>query len=34
MPAHPAYIHTGTCDTLGDVVVPLPDVTATDGGEP
>jgi hypothetical protein len=25
--AHPAHIHTGTCDTLGDVVVPLTDVT-------
>lgn len=24
--AHPAHIHTGTCDTLGDVVVPLTDV--------
>ncbi len=22
-PSHPAHIHTGTCDTLGDVVVPL-----------
>jgi hypothetical protein len=28
--AHPAHIHTGTCDTLGDVVVPLTDVTTTD----
>jgi hypothetical protein len=28
--AHPAHIHTGTCDTLGDVVVPLTDVMATD----
>ena len=27
---HPAHIHTGTCDTLGDVVVPLTDVMATD----
>jgi hypothetical protein len=25
--AHPAHIHSGTCDTLGDVVVPLTDVT-------
>ena len=25
--AHPAHIHTGTCDTLGDVVYPLNDVT-------
>ncbi len=24
--AHPAHIHTGTCDTLGDVVYPLNDV--------
>lgn len=23
---HPGHIHSGTCDTLGDVVVPLPDV--------
>jgi hypothetical protein len=23
---HPAHIHTGTCDTLGDVLVPLTDV--------
>ena len=27
---HPAHIHSGTCDTLGDVVVPLTDVAATD----
>lgn len=26
--AHPAHIHAGTCETLGDVVVPLTDVTA------
>jgi hypothetical protein len=26
--AHPAHIHSGTCDTLGDVVVPLTDVAA------
>jgi len=25
---HPAHIHTGTCDTLGDVVFPLNDVAA------
>lgn len=31
---HPAHIHTGTCDTLGDVVVPLTDVAdATTAGE-
>jgi hypothetical protein len=28
--AHPAHIHTGTCDTLGDVVYPLNDVTSGD----
>jgi len=28
--AHPAHIHTGTCDTLGDVVFPLNDVTSGD----
>jgi len=28
--AHPAHIHTGTCDTLGDVVFPLNDVLSTD----
>ena len=26
--AHPAHIHSGTCDNLGDVVVPLNDVTS------
>ncbi len=26
--AHPAHIHSGTCDTLGDVVFPLEDVAA------
>lgn len=26
--AHPAHIHTGTCDTLGEVVFPLNDVAA------
>ena len=25
---HPAHIHTGTCETLGDVVYPLNDLTA------
>lgn len=25
---HPAHIHAGTCDTLGDVVFPLADVTS------
>jgi hypothetical protein len=29
--AHPAHIHSGTCDQLGDVVVPLTDVTAPEG---
>jgi hypothetical protein len=29
--AHPAHIHSGTCDQLGDVVVPLTDVTAPAG---
>ena len=28
--AHPAHIHSGTCETLGDVVLPLTDVTAPD----
>lgn len=28
--AHPAHIHSGTCDTLGDVVFPLDDVTDVD----
>jgi len=27
---HPAHIHSGTCDTLGDVVFPLNDVMSTD----
>jgi hypothetical protein len=26
--AHPAHIHTGTCDAVGDVVFPLTDLTA------
>jgi hypothetical protein len=29
--AHPAHIHSGSCDQLGDVVVPLDDVTAPAG---
>ncbi len=28
---HPAHVHGGTCDTLGDVVAPLVDVSV-DGG--
>jgi len=28
--AHPAHIHSGTCETLGDVVFPLSDVTHSD----
>jgi hypothetical protein len=28
---HPAHIHTGTCDELGDVVLPLTDVAASAG---
>jgi hypothetical protein len=27
---HPAHIHSGTCDQLGDVVAPLTDVAAPD----
>jgi len=27
---HPAHIHSGTCDTLGDVVFPLNNLTAPD----
>src|SRR4051812_10293591 len=30
MQPHPAHIHSGTCDTLGDVVYPLNDLTAPD----
>lgn len=30
-PAHPAHIHTGTCDALGDVAVPLNDVVVPEG---
>lgn len=29
---HPAHIHAGTCDTLGDVVQPLSDVVDPHGG--
>src|SRR5919107_3818764 len=29
--AHPAHIHSGTCDQLGDVVVPLTDVALPTG---
>jgi len=29
--SHPAHIHSGTCDTLGDVVFPLNDVAHADG---
>jgi hypothetical protein len=31
--AHPAHIHAGTCDQLGEVVFPLADVTAPTGEE-
>jgi hypothetical protein len=39
LPPHPAHIHSGTCDTLGDIVAPLNDVTsgsamATPGATP
>ena len=30
---HPAHIHSGTCDALGDVVAPLADVTVMSGEE-
>ena len=30
---HPAHIHSGTCDDLGDIVVPLSDVTEQTAGE-
>jgi len=30
MHQHPAHIHSGTCDTLGDVVFPLNDLTDPD----
>jgi hypothetical protein len=29
--AHPAHIHSGTCDQLGDVVIPLQDVAVPAG---
>jgi hypothetical protein len=29
--AHPAHIHSGTCDALGDVVIPLEDVAVPAG---
>ncbi len=28
-PSHPAHIHAGTCDELGEVVFPLPNLTTT-----
>ena len=31
--AHPAHIHSGTCDQLGDVVYPLGDIAAPSGEE-
>jgi hypothetical protein len=31
--AHPAHIHSGSCDQLGDVVYPLDDVTAPTGDQ-
>jgi plastocyanin len=30
---HPAHIHAGTCDNLGDIVAPLSDVTELTAGE-
>ena len=30
---HPAHIHDGTCDELGDVVFPLSDVAVSEAGE-
>jgi plastocyanin len=30
---HPAHIHSGTCDNLGDIVAPLSDVTELTAGE-
>jgi plastocyanin len=30
---HPAHIHSGTCDNLGDIVVPLSDVAEQTAGE-
>jgi hypothetical protein len=31
MAAHPVHIHSGNCDELGEVVVPLTDLTAPEG---
>src|SRR5215208_6609015 len=31
--SHPAHIHSGTCEQLGDVVYPLADVAYPDGEE-
>jgi hypothetical protein len=31
---HPAHIHFGTCETLGDVVYPLADVTTVSAADP
>jgi plastocyanin len=31
--SHPAHIHSGTCDNLGDIVAPLGDVTELTAGE-
>ena len=31
---HPAHIHTGSCDDLGDIVAPLADVQENRAGEP
>jgi plastocyanin len=33
-PPHPAHIHPGTCDDLGDILAPLQDVTAISAGDP
>jgi plastocyanin len=32
-PPHPAHIHSGTCDQLGDIVAPLADVKEKTAGE-
>jgi plastocyanin len=32
-PPHPAHIHSGTCDNLGDIVAPLEDVQLKTAGE-
>jgi hypothetical protein len=31
MAAHPVHIHSGNCEELGEVVVPLTDITAPEG---